>query len=120
MEPIISPWIIYAASVIGSVRGLSMVGIIICIGVLTFVGLMYASNLDADEKSVRRNKKVAKYATVALLIFIVLALILPDRETLAAMIALQYITPDNVQLVQDNIVDFVSEIVQAISKSSIK
>lgn len=120
MEPIINPWIIYATSVIGNVRGLSMVGIIICVGVLTFVGLVYTLNLDADEKSVRRSKKVAKYATVVLLIFVVLALTLPDRETLATMIALQYITPDNVQLVQGNIVDFVSEIMQAISKSSIK
>lgn len=120
MDPIISPWIIYAVSVIGNVRSLSMVGIIICVGVLVFAGLAYTLNWDTDEKSVRISKKVAKYATVVLLIFIVLALTLPNREMLATMIALQYITPDNIQLVQGNIVDFVSEIMQAISKSSIK
>lgn len=120
MDPIINPWIIYAVSVIGNVRSLSVVGIIICAGVLVFAGLVYTSNLNTDEKLVRISKKVAKYAAVVLLVFIVLALILPDRKTLTTMIALQYITPDNIQLVQGNIVDFVSEIMQAISKSSIK
>lgn len=41
-------------------------------------------------------------------------MVIPDKETCLAMLAVYYITPDNIQTVQGNIVDFVEQLANAV------
>jgi hypothetical protein len=57
-----------------------------------------------------------KYAKILAIVAAVCALVLiivPDKDTLIAMLAATYITPDNIQMVQGNIMDFVKQIMEA-------
>jgi hypothetical protein len=107
MEPIISPWIIYAIQVLSSLHDIAMVFLTIsCIlAIITFLPVIFE---EAEE--------LQKYLKMAVIIAAVcggVAIIIPDKDTMIAMIAVSYITPDNIQLVQGSIVDFVKQIIEA-------
>lgn len=107
MEPIISPWIIYAVSLAGKINTIAFVGAFI-LGVVIFIaGAMYLME-DAKEA-----KGFIKKAWIPFAICMAMAILVPEKSVLLAMVAVQYITPDNVQAVQGNIVDFVGQIAQA-------
>ena len=110
MEPIINPWIIYGISVFTKLQigvhfllALSIVGL--CIMVPAFLD---GDNIDDDVKKLRMK------ALKAVLIFGTIEIFLPDKDTLITMLALQYVTPDNIQVVQGNIIDFVNQVAQAV------
>ena len=107
MNPIVNPWIIYAIDVAHKVYMLA--GIAILFGVTgTILG---AVSIDEDDDV---GKKLFKYSVTTLLIAIPVLILIPDKETLLTMLALQYVTPDNIQTVQGNIIDFVGQIAQAV------
>lgn len=113
MEPIISPWLVYGISVLAKFQ--MAIHFLLC---LSIVGLciMVPAFLDGDDVSddVKRTRtKVLK----AVLIFGTIEILLPDKDTLMTMLALQYVTPDNVQAVQGNIVDFVGQIAEAVKNA---
>lgn len=107
MEPIISPWIIYVIQVLSSLHDIAMVFLTIsCI--LATIMFLPAIIEEAEEPQ--------KYLKMAVIIAAVsggLSVIIPDKETMISMIAASYITPDNIQLVQGNIVDFVKQIIES-------
>ena len=39
---------------------------------------------------------------------------IPNKETMITMIAASYITPDNIQMTQGNIVEFIKQISEAV------
>jgi ABC-type Na+ efflux pump permease subunit len=108
MEPIISPWIIYVIRVLSSLHDIAMVFLTIsCI--LAIIMFLLAIFEEAEE--------LQKYLKMAVIIAAVcggVAIIIPDKDTMIAMMAVSYITPDNIQLVQGNIVDFVRQISEAV------
>ena len=108
MEPIISPWIIYALHVYDNIyftcRTLMMCGFIIA-PLLALFGSM------EEEKCVMKYAKIS--AIVAVVCTIVL-IIVPSKDTLIAMLAASYITPDNIQLVQGNVSEFIKHISGAV------
>lgn len=115
MEPIISPWLIYLLSLVGALKvvsaiagGVSLVGLLI--GVMTLAE-------DFSEEDRKKSKRVCKYSALGIIIFVLLSIFIPSEETLMAMIAASYATPDNIQAMQGNIVDFVSQIVNAINQA---
>lgn len=83
MEPIISPWIIYALHVFDKVY-------IAC------------------QKKI--NKILLKIAAISAIVLI----IVPDKDTLIAMMATSYITPDNIQAAQGNVVEFIRQIIEVV------
>lgn len=108
MEPIISPWIIYALHVYDNIyftcRTLMMCGFIIA-PLLALFGSM------EDEEYMMKYAKIS--AIVAVVCTIVL-IIVPSKDTLIAILVASYITPDNITAVQGNIVEFVKQIVAAV------
>lgn len=55
-----------------------------------------------------------KKVLIVAIISLVIAIVIPSKRDLLTMLALSYITPENVQLIQGNIVDFVKNITQAV------
>ena len=109
MEPIINPWIVYGIDVISK---LSVVAFIMVIASLIGV-LIFAMN-DSTYGNDEHENKIFKILLIVLLVATVFLVILPSKDTMLTMLALYYVTPDNIQAVQGNIVDFVSQIAQAV------
>lgn len=145
MEPIISPWLIYLIHLITHLQflvlpvlGLSAVFsfcllIEICqsqmkdeVDSSNWMSFGYTKE-EAErrarieiKKEVNKMKVKVKWFKLSFIIFCVsclLFLFFPDRETLLTMLTASYVTPDNIQAVQGNIVDFVSQIVNAVNQA---
>lgn len=108
MEPIINPWIVYG---IGMISKLSIVAFLAMI--ISLVGMLIFVIGDAPFEN-DKQKKILKILLAIFLVATVFLVILPTRDTMLTMLALYYVTPDNVQAVQGNIVDFVSQIMNAV------
>lgn len=109
MEPIISPWIIYAVHIMESVR---VVAILMAVGYIVLLPLawMFEDMNGGDEKFASFMLRQKWYLIVSL----VLLVVIPTKEDILSMIALYYITPDNVQAVQGNVLEFVKQISDAV------
>jgi uncharacterized membrane protein len=108
MEPVISPWIIYWVCVAGAVRDVAMIALIISLITTLVVGI--GSFLEGDELL----KKIAHISLLVGCVSAVFVIFIPSKDTLLAMLAMQYITPDNIQMVQGNIVEFIKQISEAV------
>jgi hypothetical protein len=109
MEPIISPWVIYAAHIMESVQ---LVAILMVIGYMVFLPLvwMFEDMNGGDEKFATFMLRKKWYLIVSL----VLLVVIPTKEDILSMLALYYITPDNVQAVQGNVLEFIRQISEAV------
>ena len=114
MEPIISPWLIYSLAIVGGLWKVCLfVSTCFVFGIVAFCGLL----MDADSvEDAAHCRCWLKRSIVGAIIFALLAFFLPTKETYVAMIVASYVTPDNIQAVQGNIVDFVSQIVNAVNQ----
>ena len=109
LEPIISPWIVYGIDVINKLCIVFVLAIVISgIGMLIVIG--GSDSCGSNEQDIR----ILKILSVIFAVAVVFLVILPSKDTMLTMLALQYVTPDNIQAVQGNIVDFVSQIAQAV------
>lgn len=114
MEPIISPWIIYIFSIILNISFvLKLVATLslFCICVL-FVFLI-------EEKTKEDILTIMNWMKKLFIISIICGILLifiPDRHTLLTMLTLNSINPDNIQLVQGNVVDFINQIMDSVNK----
>ena len=85
MEPIISPWIIFALSHVETIR--------IIIYLLAAISL---SVLGTFFKDMKKASKIAVSITTVVLFLI--AILLPDKNTLIAMYIANHATPENIQV----------------------
>ena len=114
MEPIISPWSIYIFSIILNISFvLKLVATLslFCIGAL-FVFLIEERNNEDILTIINWMKKLF----IILIICAILLIFIPDRQTLLTMLTLNSINPDNIQLVQGNIIDFINQIMDSVNK----
>ncbi len=113
MEPIISPWLVYLVSFLANVG--CGVSIVLVVSITIFVGCFLFPPLSCHEKEAWQiAKKIRKKALVVAIVSFVIAILMPSKNDMLTMLALSYITPDNVQLIQGNIADFVKQIAQAV------
>lgn len=115
MEPIISPWLIYSLSIVGSLWKLCGFISAICL-LLAFVMRIEMNDI-YDEKALSKCHCWLKLLIVVAAVFALLSFFLPTKETYMAMIAASYATPDNIQIVQGNIIDFVGKLTEAVSQN---
>lgn len=108
MEPIISPWIIYSVSLAAKIGTVAIVVAIVLGAAMLLAFLPFLMEGSECASSFLKKAWVPFAVCIAIIIFI------PDKETLMTMIAVQYITPDNISAVQGNVVDFVGQIAQAV------
>lgn len=105
-EPIISPWIIYAIGICNSISGLAIFFGILGVFATIFVFIvMFVEDVD-----IIRYKKLLKRLTIFTTIFIIVAIIVPDKRVGYTMLATQYVTKENVL----NAVDITEKIVNKI------
>ena len=107
MEPIISPWWFYLVGIVG------YVGIALKIGALVLGSLAVIVILDCDEES---TKKLCIWTGVIAIVMLLLSAFIPDRQTAYTMLAASVITPDNIQAVQGNIVDFIANVAKSMQE----
>lgn len=107
MEPIISPWIIYVLHVFDKLY--FACGMVLMCGVTISPLLAIFGNMEESECMMKYAKILAIVAAICALALI----IVPNKDTLIAMLAANYITPDNIQAVQGSIIDFVKQIIKA-------
>ena len=113
MEPIVSPWLIYVIMQAGNfVRG--------CF--LTSLGLFFFTLV----LSVSREKLAIKWA-IPMVIFFLIALVIPTKNTIIAMIAAKHITRDNISQgvgianrVKEDIKTDIIDIIEALSADNNK
>lgn len=107
MEPIISPWWFYLVGIVG------YVGMALKIGALALGSLAVIVVLDCDEES---TKKLCIWTGVIAIAMLLLSAFIPDRQTAYTMLAASVITPDNIQAVQGNIVDFIANVAKSMQE----
>lgn len=85
MEPIISPWTIFALSHVETIRAL--------IYILAIIGVAI---LETFFKDITKVPKIA-ISTITVVLLLV-ATLLPNKETLIAMYIANHATPENIQM----------------------
>jgi len=114
MDPIISPWLIYALYLADQIK-------ILCSGILGIILILFGLEFlvyymsDENMKDIYYCKKAFKPILILTIICGVLYLVIPDQKTLLVMISSSYITPDNVQGAEQHIIDFMSQLKEAIN-----
>jgi Ca2+/H+ antiporter len=108
MNPIISPWWFYLAGLAD--KAIVVFGMILIVLLVIFIVVL--SETDSENMP-----KLAKICILAFFISIVIILLIPSTDTVNKMIAASYVTPDNLQAAQGNIIDFINKIADAISKA---
>ena len=73
---------------------------------------MYATSIAEDDKELRPKK----YVLILAVILLLLAILIPSKETLIAMVVSSYITPDNVMVSEQHIIDMITRIKEAVMK----
>lgn len=107
MEPIISPWYVYLAGIV------EYVGWTLKISSFVLGFLAVAVLMDCEEES---TKKLCILTMIVAIAMLFLAAFIPDKQTAYAMLAASVVTPDNIQAVQGNIVDFITDIAKSMQE----
>lgn len=102
MEPIISPWIIYALPLVDTL-----------IAVLSVVSMLAVTSLIIlyidDEFREVMGTKIVKVVWVVFIISTILAIFIPNKETLIAMYVANQVTPDNLNHAQEIITTIIKQ-----------
>ena len=104
MEPIVSPWIIYLVSVLTKLNMASFIVAMFSV-VIIFWAWIFGEKTKINIKSV----------VIVLITSIVLTIIIPDRQTMLSMLTLTFITPNNIGIAEDHIIDLVTKIMDAVN-----
>ena len=112
MEPIINPWLIYAVNMCGSLKEVATIIAILIVLPISIIGINITMEVNKEDKEFYI--RIEKYLIGAFVVLLFLAVAIPTKEACLAMLAAYYITPDNIQAVQGNIVDFVEHLANAV------
>lgn len=102
MEPIISPWIIYALPLVDTL--IAVLSVVSMFAVATLI-ILY---IDGDFSEVMGIKTV-KAVWVVFIISTLLAIFIPNKETLIAMYVANQVTPDNLNHAQEIITTIIKQ-----------
>ena len=110
MEPIISPWVIYLFSVLTELNTVSF-AIALLSWVITFF-IALNKIIYGDDMEIEFNYK---YAIIVAVIATIIVILIPDEKTMLSMLTLSFITPDNVVIAENHIVDLITKIMDAVN-----
>ena len=102
MEPIISPWIIYALPLVDAL--IAVLSVISMLAMTTLI-ILY---IDDDFREVM-GIKIVKAVWVVFIISTLLAIFIPNKETLIAMYVAKQVTPDNISHAQEIITTIIKQ-----------
>ena len=112
MEPIISPWIIYIFSIIVNIS--FVLKLVVTLSLFCIGALFVLLNEERNDKNIFTIINWMKKLFIISIICGILLIFIPDRHTLLTMLTLNSITPDNIKLVQGDVVEFIYQIMTAI------
>ena len=110
MEPIISPWVIYLFSVLTKLNTVAFTVAFFSWATIFFIALNEI--IYGDDTEIEFNYK---YAIIVAVIATIIAILIPDKETMLAMLTLSFITPDNIVVTENNIIELVTKIMDAVN-----
>lgn len=119
--PIISPGIFYWIAVLSHVKGISLVGLIICVILfLVFLGcfvaylnLIYDEDNNENRNYLKLYKKLTKISFSVLVVCGLLYIFIPSKETSVEMLIAKYVTYENTQWTLEKIKEAVDYIISA-------
>lgn len=103
MEPIISPWLVYALSL---VNPLILILSIVAILAVTVLFIVYTDYDFCDERSSNEIKVIWAVFIISTL----LAIFIPSKNTLIAMYVANHVTPDNLSNAQEIITTLINQV----------
>lgn len=117
MEPIINPWLIYFASIVDNIGIASFIFTsITSVAFLFLLGFYIAVKVEEGES--RETKILRTWSIrsgIAALVFLLITVFTPSRNTVIAMIAANAITPDAIEAAADagkDVVDYLTESIE--------
>ena len=110
MEPIISPWVIYLFSVLTKLNTVAFTIAIFSWATIFFIALNKI--IYGDDMEIEFNYK---YAIIVAIIATIIVILIPDEKTMLAMLTLSFITPDNVVIAENHIIDLITKIMDAVN-----
>ena len=109
MEPIISPWVIYLFSVLTKLNIVASAVAIFSGASMVFIAML---RFIYDDMEIKFNYKNAIIVTT---IATILVILIPDEKTMLAMLTLSFITPDNVVIAENHIIELVTKIMDVVN-----
>lgn len=125
MEPIVNPWLIYFVSIIEHLR--TFVGVITAIVLFLDMVIVVGAFIETDDATAvfynRKENKIKlfiKLLIVATIVFPLLTIFIPTKETIIAMYIANVVTPDNLSIANEifksNLKDYMDIISGALNK----
>ena len=111
MDFVVDPKIIYGLYLLTMFRDIA-IGMIFVSLIIIIAGIYSLNDYEEYEVDI---KKWVKRGLISLGISFIPVLLIPDKNTCLTMLALYYVTPDNIMAVQGNIVDFVGKLAEAVN-----
>lgn len=114
MNPIISPWLIYF---IGTLGGLEFfLGFLISVFTIVLIIIFYAWVSTGEDEEELDFVKEGKHKVIIFLecLCILAYLLIPSKETVYAMVAAKYVTPNNIEMVGGSVKDSIDYIFEKI------
>ena len=110
MEPIISPWVIYLFSVLTKLNTVAFTIAIFSWATIFFIALNKI--IYGDDMEIEFNYK---NAIIVAIIATMLVILIPDEKTMLSMLTLSFITPDNIVITENHIIDLVTKIMDVVN-----
>ena len=110
MEPIVSPWIIYLFSILTKLNIVAF-----SIAVFSWVSIFFIflnKIIYGDDLEIEFNYK---YAIIVAVIATIIVILIPDEKTMLAMLTLSFITPDNIVITENHVIDLITKIMDAVN-----
>lgn len=102
MEPIINPWIIYVLPLVDT-----LIAVLSVVSMLAMTSLIILYIDDEFRKDM--GTKIVKVVWVVFIISTLLAIFIPNKETLIAMYVANQVTPDNLSHAQEIITTIIKQ-----------
>ena len=128
MEPVISPMYLYLIDLLNTVRDISFIGLLlfatICfLAMLTFFeedDTNSSKNVLSENDEIELTEKdkilILKILFFIFVVFLVLYIVIPTKDTMYKMLISSYITPDNINNVHEMVIKDINSIVKTITE----
>ena len=110
MEPVVSPWIIYLFSILTKLNVVASIATLFSWAAILFIGLYKI--IYGDDLEIEFNYKIAVIVAV---IATTIVILIPTEKTMLAMLTLSFITPDNVVIAENPIIELVTKIMDVVN-----
>ena len=110
MEPVVSPWIIYLFSILTKLNVVASIATLFSWAAILFIGLYKI--IYGDDMEIEFNFKIAVIVAV---IATTIVILIPTDKTMLAMLTLSFITPDNVVITENHVIDLITKIMDAVN-----